>query len=682
LGAIALCLAAMVIVLGLGVFRSNILAQPLWSEVLGRQAVYLFALAFVVTLVSVRGVPVGSLRGWPCLSAVVAISGVALCGAGAVLAAGLIAACCFVVGHAVFLITGVRERTDPLLCLVTGLGSVMLLLVTAGLSHLPMLGVFWLILSVSTALLLSRRLRHAACLSLAFPAGATTAWGLSRIACAWLMLFALLFYLGETALPERFWDPLAMHLLIPSQVLVFGHWGYDPTQFAFAFFPLAADYLFTFGLALGGEGAVKLINLLALVAILLLLVDIVRPFCGTLYAELGILLLLSLPVALLCTASAMVENLLCLLILGAVRALLLMDETPQRAPLIALCVLLPAMAAVKLHGAVAALPCAAMAMMRLEYRALGRSGWLMLIATGLTTGALGLSQYAYAWYDTGNPVFPMMNDVFRSPLWPTTAFEDLRWQGHLTWDLLYQMTFHSDAFMECLAGAMGFVFIALLLPGIVATLLIPRKEPIVALAVAVTYLAAVLPQVQYIRYLYPVMPLLIVPCMHGLAVIGTRVWGRVAGGAIAGVGVILGLYVLPSGGWILRDADLRAGYDPAARHAMLANQVPTRLATEAINAIGSGLPRVIYGGEPYGALLRGTPIYTNWYNRTIQAAIAGPADMEAVTAALDSQRPDYVVAQPETKDPAERRIVAYAERRGARVATIGNVALWRIVPVR
>ena len=54
-------------------------------------------------------------------------------------------------------------------------------------------------------------------------------------------------------------------------------------------------------------------------------------------------------------------------------------------PLIALCVLLPAMAAVKLHGAVAALPCAAIALMRLRYRALSRADW-MAIAVRRTCG--------------------------------------------------------------------------------------------------------------------------------------------------------------------------------------------------------------------------------------------------------------------------------------------------------
>ena len=635
----------------------------------------------VATVVGVRVIPVGSLRGWPFLAATAAVCGVALCGAGSVMAAGLIAACCFVAGHAVFFAAGVRSRVDPMLCLVVGLGVIVLLLVAVGLSQVPMLPAFWLVLGVSAALLLSRRLRRQMALSVCRRVAPAEYWGLPRAGCAWLILFALLFYLAQSALPERFWDPLAMHLLIASQVLVFGHWGYDPSQFAFAFFPLGADYLFAFALALGGEASAKLVNVLALVAMLLLLADIVRSSCRDAYAELGMLLLLSLPVTLLCTASTMVENLLCLLILGAVRALLLMDEAPRRVPLIALCVLLPAMAAVKLHGAVAAVSCAAICLMRLRYRDLSRSDWSVIAVVALVAGSLGISQYAYAWYATGNPVFPMMNDVFRSPLWPATPFEDARWQGHLTWDLLYQMTFHSSGFMECYPGAMGFAFMALLLPGIVATVMVPRTAPVVTLAVAAAYLAIVLPQIQYIRYLYPVMPLLLVPCVHGLAVIGEWTWYRRAGAAIAAAAAILGLFVLPSGAWTLQAANLRAAYDPIARHAMLAEQVPTRLATATVNAISPGLPRVIYGGEPYGALLRGTPIYTNWYNRSLQSALEGAADMDAVTAVLDQQRPDFVVAQPASADPTERRVANYAERRGRPVATFGTLVLWQIAPL-
>jgi hypothetical protein len=677
---IMLSLLAMALVTGAGLWWSDVLTQPLWSDQLELQTAMLLLLAAVATAVCILGVPVGSLRGWPGLATIAAMCSVAICGTG-VLATGLIAACCFIAGHAVFLAAGVRGRVDPVFCAVVGLGVLMLLLVAAGLSHVPMLPAFWLVLIASAALLLSQKLRAQIRASLPHPATPIAPWGVARTACAALIMFALLFYMAQAALPERFWDPLAMHLLIPTQVAVFGHWGYDPTQFAVAFFPLGADYLFAFAYALGGEAAAKLINVLALLAILLLLADIVRSCCGTKYVELGTLLLLSMPVTLLCTASTMVENVLCLLVLAAVRALLLMEEMPQRLPLIALCVLLPAMAAVKLHGAVAAVPCTAIALMRLHYRNLSRTDWVAVAVVALVAGVLGLSQYANAWYSTGNPVFPMMNELFRSPLWPATAFEDARWQGHLTWDLLYQMTFHSGAFMECYPGAIGFAFMALLLPGIGTTVVVPKSAPVICLAVAAVYLAVVLPQVQYIRYMYPVMPLLLVPCTHGLAVLGTQEWCRRVGGTIAAAVAILGMFVLPSGAWTLKEADLRAAYDPVARHAMLQEQVPTRLATETVNAISTGLPRVIYGGEPYGAFLRGTPIYTNWYNRTLQSALLDAADINAVTAVLDQQRPDFVVAQPTSTDPTERRIADYAERRGRRVATIGTVTLWQIAPL-
>jgi hypothetical protein len=98
--------------------------------------------------------------------------------------------------------------------------------------------------------------------------------------------------------------PLAVHLLIPMQVMIFGRREYDPAQFAFAFFPLGVGHLFAFGFAPGGQGAAKLLNVFAMVAILALLADIVRSCCGGRYAELGMLLLLSLPIALLSTSNA------------------------------------------------------------------------------------------------------------------------------------------------------------------------------------------------------------------------------------------------------------------------------------------------------------------------------------------------------------------------------------------
>ncbi len=678
--AVAVALAAMLAIVGFGVGTSGVLTDGHWSPTLATQAGWILAFAGLATFACVWALP-ARLNGWPALSAVAVFGCAVLSGIGPSLAVLLMALCCLTAGQALFLFAGASCRADPLLAGCTGLGMLMLALVGTGLSHVAMLPVFWLIVGGTLAALgASPGLRQSLLASLV-PLAPAESWTPFRAALAWLILAALLFYGANAALPERFWDALVMHMMIPSQVLLEGHWIYEPGRFAWALFPLAADYTFAFAMALGGEDAVKLVNMLALGGILLTLFDIVRSLAGTRQAEMAMLLLLSLPIALLSSTAAMVENLLCLQILAATRALLLLRAGPGVLPLLGLTVILPSILALKLHGAAAAAPIAAVALARVRFRALRRRDWQVLVGAVLVAGALGLSQYAYAFYRTGSPVFPVMNDIFKSPLWPPTAFEDLRWQGHLTWDLLYRMTFDSGAYVEGYKGAMGFALLALLLPGIVATALVPRQAPVVCLIVAGVYCAVVLRQIQYIRYLYPVMPLLLVVGAHGLGVLYATRWGRPFAATAGTVAAVLGLLVLPAGAWTLRAANLRAGFDPTERHTMLANQVSTRLAVDAINASGEVRPRVLFGGEPYGAFLRGAWIYTAWYNRELNAALIASPD-DRTDAILDTQHPGWVIAVPGSTDPVEKKVVGYAQRHGVRMPLPGSSALWRIDPPR
>ncbi len=675
-GLVAATMLAMLPVLGFGLWRSGMLAQDLWSPLLVRQALVVLGVAACGTAVALHAVP-RPWRGWPALCALAGLGAAAALGIGASLAAGLIVLCCLVAGQALLLAAGQPDRTDPVLCATTGLGAIMLLLVAAGLVHLPT-GPACLLIPAAClgALGLSPRLRSSLRAAIAGgPAAPAEPWPLSRAVVAGLILAALLYYAANAALPERFYDPLTMHLMIPTQALTFGHWSHDAARFSLAYFPIGADQLFALGLALGGEPAAKAVNLLALAGILLLLHAIIRPMAGARLAELALLLLLSLPLTLLLATTAMVEMLLALHILAATRAVLLLRSERPSAPLVALAVLLPAMAAIKLHGVVAAIPLLALALvpLRRQLRPLATTG---LLLTATLAAAAGAAPYAYAWLRTGNPVFPLLNDIFRSPLWPATRFEDLRWQGHFSWRLLYRMTFDSRSYLEADNGAIGVTLMLLLLPGIAATLLVPRRTPLVALAVAAVSIAAIAPSVQYIRYLYPVVPLLLIVCAHGLATLPRA--AAALGAAIPALSVGLGIALLPSAGWVLKTADLRAAFDPAARHAMLAAQAPTRLAVETVNAIGGPKPRVLFGGEPYGAFLRGTFLYAAWYDRTLNAALYAAADPAAVATILAAERPDYAIAVPDSADPIERKVATWAAAHGTRIPQAGPVGLWRI----
>lgn len=685
---VGLALLAMAAVFAFGVshYAPAIKAQDLWSPTLRDQAHLILLIAAPLTACCVWLTPVRRLRGWPSLVAIGVLAAALGGGGGAFLAVAALLATCLIAGHAVLLVGGVRERIDPAIGAATGVGVISLLVVVLNVAHLPrlhlpMVPVFWLILAAALGLALGwRALRCAMRESWSHLLAEGASWGIPRAVCAWLILSGWLFYAANAALPERFWDAMSMHMLIPTQIVNFGHWTFDPTRYAFAFFPLAADYLFAFAMALGGEQAPNLVNLALFAGMLFALHGLVRSFAGPRWAEICVLLTMGVPIALLSTSSVMVENLLCFFTVAAVRGLLLLERPNQRQGLLALCVLLPALAAVKLHGAVTAVGGAAIALSRIRYRQLTRQDWLAVAGFAVPFGLAGLSQYGYAAFRTGNPVFPMMNDIFRSPLWAFAPIEDLRWQGHLTWDILYKMTFETHGYVEAYDGAIGFALLALLPAGVLAVVLAPRREPLTALVLAAFYCMMVGVQVQYARYLYPAFPLLLAVGVYGLASLGHR-WARMGAAGYAVALGALGLAVLPAGAWTLRSADLKAAYDARARHALLQAVVPTRLATDAVNTLGMQEPRVIYGGEPYGALLRGVPIYAIWTNRPLNTALLSTEDPNALDAVLDAQHADFVIAAPTSTLPWEAKVVAYAQRRGVKVADIGAVTLWRISPL-
>jgi hypothetical protein len=675
---VALSLAAMLSIVVIGLCRSEVLVP--WPDRLMSQAMVLLAIAGCLTLLGVFA-PVRSLRGLPAVILGTGLATVILCGLAPMVAVFAISAASVVVGQILVAVCDKDARLDIATVGAVGLAAITLVLTPVGILHLPMVVAFWGILAAAAAATaLSPTLRTQ--LAERFRGAPDTAapWTAPRIACAWLIVFAWLFYAANAAVPERLWDALAMHLMIATQIVTFGSWGYDPSQFAFAFFPLGADHLFAFAMALGGERAPQLLNLCLLAASLVLLRGAIRSFASAVWAELGVLLLLSLPVTLLCTTASMVENVMVLFTLALLRLIMQLRETRvQTAHLVGLCLLGGALCTVKLHGAVLAAPAAIITLTQVRYRELSRRS-VGLISVAIIFAALfGIGQYAYAYYCTRNPLFPIMNEIFKSPLWPPVSFEDPRWQGNLTWDLLYRMTFDSSKFMESNNGALGFVVVGLLLPGLLAIAIRPRRAPVIAVILSFAYLTVVLLQIQYIRYMYQVLPLLVIVGVYGLSSLSGGVLGWIAAACGAALAV-LGVGVWPSGSWFLPQTDLRAAYDRTIRHALVVEQTPTRLATEAINSVSTGAPRVLYGGEPYGAMLRGHPIYLFWYNRVLSEGIAAAADPKVVAGVLDEERPDFVVASPVSPNPSERKVAAYAEMRGSRIADIGPVRVWRINP--
>src|SRR4029079_12241734 len=118
--------------------------------------------------------------------------------------------------------------------------------------------------------------------------------------------------------------------------------------------------------------------------------------------------------------------------------------------------------------------------------------------------AIAVFPYANAWIRTGNPVFPFMNDLFRSPLFDfTSSFKNRHYDAPLRIWSPYELIGSSGRSIEGADGAAGFHW--LLLFPIVAFGFFRRRPRAqwLCLALATIFFVSVFTQQAYLRYLLP-----------------------------------------------------------------------------------------------------------------------------------------------------------------------------------
>ncbi len=124
--------------------------------------------------------------------------------------------------------------------------------------------------------------------------------------------------------------------------------------------------------------------------------------------------------------------------------------------------------------------------------------------------AAGSTPYLYAFWLTGNPVFPLYNAVFHESLAPPERPADPRWIGHFSWKIPFIGTFRSSYYCEAYNGTLGFQYLALVPLALVVTVSRRLWRAGAAFAVGVVAAAALLYSMQYTRYVFPMMSLVLI----------------------------------------------------------------------------------------------------------------------------------------------------------------------------
>lgn len=300
-----------------------------------------------------------------------------------------------------------------------------------------------------------------------------------------------------------------------------------------------------------------------------------------------------------------------------------------------------------------ALPLLAWALVR------GRSvGWRRSLGRFLGLGGAGALLVAAPWlfhsYDqSGNPVFPLANRFFPSPLWP----EDLTLLGSKLLDQFHlapgvagalmapiDLTFHTDRFVEGPAGFLGVAFPALIALSLAAAVK-GRTRSRILIAAGLLGTALVWRSTGYIRYWLPGL------WLTGAGVageIGNLFRGRASRILAVSIGIALLVLQVPFSmvaAW--GDADgwpWKLYWGSVGEEAYL-ERTPGFRALRKMEQSRPSWPRFWYTGLESVGNVEGVPFMAELW----EFGVHGATDLESMTRYIEKAKCDYWVVQADSK---------------------------------
>jgi hypothetical protein len=467
----------------------------------------------------------------------------------------------------------------------------------------------------------------------------------SQVAAYALLVFVLGMHWLLIPQPESSADGLAMHLAIPHNIALHHVFTYLPGRIFWSAMPMGADWCYTIVYLLGGEFAARLLDFAMLLLVVALIYRAARRFVSPAIAFVIAALFASTPVVQLVTGSVFIENFLAAIVAGMATAIWRFGDTGQRRYLYAAAVLGGTALATKLGGlafVVAALPVAAVEVRR-QWQRLGSRPALTIGIAGALLLAAALPTYMISWRMTGDPVYPFLNRAFPSPLVDrNVSFVDTHYTLPITFRTPYDLIFHSDRYSEGRPGYLGFHCLLLVPLGLIALLAGGRRPAFSAAVVSIGGALIVLKFLPNARYLYPALPLLLVPLA---ALLGWLASGVVRGALIAlAVGsVLLNTWFLASSNYYHGDFYEHAPLSRAMRKVYIDKCAPIREIGDYMNRAHPGAPVFLADGGDLAAF--DAEVYTNgWHEFNVWSRLQHARDARDVAAILDGWNVHYIAA--------------------------------------
>ncbi len=571
------------------------------------------------------------------------------------------------------------EQPDVGIAMLAGLALVIGAMSVCGAFRIHYEAVYAVLLAVPVLFALPALPRYVSRASTALREPAVT----SMAERAWLALLGvvLVLHLFAAAKPEVGFDAHTMHLQFARLLAATHAWHYDVTRYAWAAMPLGADWMFAAAYLLGGEASVRLVNAAFGILAGYLLYRLARRAAPRLPSLVSVTLFASAPLAFLVTGLLYSETLWCAFVIGTLLAALEWMETRSQATLCALCLLAAGALQSKAISLLWLVPLALVLIVASRGAVLRVHGTRARTVIAVAV-VIGIWPYLNAWWRTGNPVFPFLNALFRSPLFEAArSFDNAAYRQPLVPWTPYELVLDSGRFIEGATGAPGFHWL-LLFPVIAVAFVLRRRTGMqwLCVGVAAVFFVAVYLQQAYLRYLLPALLVAAAAGAWALADLPDGRARRIIVGVAGALLIALNLRFMYTGSWTNAELCPACAFDAAARKQYVVHYAPLSLVSEWLNA---NLPDARVGfftlHDPSPAGYTGYSRSVHWHDTAVSQAFAHARNADDILAIARAWGLTHVVVH---AVPAayERAVAEFRDRYTQPVWRFDNYLVAAIVP--
>lgn len=453
--------------------------------------------------------------------------------------------------------------------------------------------------------------------------------------------------------PSVGFDDNVLHLRLWTELTQFHFYSFDIEHQIWSVAPFAIDLLHS-SISLAGSSDARGALNIAMLVIILRAIWIVSSSLLNRSIDKALVLLLFCSTPILSNLLTTLQTELFLALLATLGVKVLLEEKTTHSNSRSLAVLAAAAlcAATKLPGMVlgftfivAYVPILLREKIsfRRDPRAFRPALYILLLII-LTTTAL--QSYLYSWYVSANPLFPLYNEIFKSPYFAIRNFSDPLYQKGFSFESFWSIFYDTSAYYESGDFVAGFQYLYLLPFGLLALIFNKRLKISSKVSMILPTLGfglVMFAASQYWRYLFPVVPLasVIVGALLYKTANPSRTFD-LAMRCVFGFFIITNLFFLPGVTWFF-SSPAQLAYTSQGKLALTETIAPSKSLTAFISKDANN-PSVLYDpNATLGATLLGKPIYVNWYapkQREEYDEIKTQAD---VLNLLERKKIDYVV---------------------------------------